>query len=107
MHAFLNAVLFLAGVFKLTVSFLFAGDVLTAFDEINHDVLAHSQLHKGLSTGTTAAVMRAGVRVRARANLPGAGTTSVIPVSRGWGQGRVETPQLFRWLSEDMFESLV
>ena len=40
-HAFLNAVLFLAGVFKLTVRFLFAGDVLTAFDEINHDVLAH------------------------------------------------------------------
>ena len=88
MHAFLNAVLFLAGVFKLTVRFLFAGDVLTAFDEINHDVLAHSQLHKGLkglSTGTTAAVMREGVRVRACANLPGAGSTSLILVSRGWG----------------------
>ena len=41
MHDFLNAVLFIAGVFKLTVRFLFAGDVLTAFDEINHDVLAH------------------------------------------------------------------
>ena len=31
-HDFHNGVLFLAGVFKLTVS-LFAGDVLTAFDE--------------------------------------------------------------------------
>ena len=106
MHDFLNAVLFLAGVFKLTVSFLFAGDVLTAFDEINHDVLAHSQLHKGLSTGTTAAVMREGVRVRACANLPGAGSTSLIPVSRGWGQGEVETPNLFRWLFDDVFEGV-
>ena len=94
MHAFLNAVLFLAGVFKLTVSFLFAGDVLTAFDEINHDVLAHSQLHKGLSTGTMAAVMREGVRVRACANLPGAGSTSLILVSRGWGQGEELRPRI-------------
>ena len=41
MHDFLNAVLFIAGVFKLTVRVLFAGDLLTAFHEINHDVLAH------------------------------------------------------------------
>ena len=41
MHDFLNAVLFIAGVFKLTVRFLLAGDVLTAFDEIKHDVIAH------------------------------------------------------------------
>ena len=106
MHDFLNGVLFLAGVFKLAVNSLFAGDVLTAFDEINHDVLAHSQLHKGLSTGTTAAVMREGVRVRACANLPGAGSTSLVLVSRGWGQGEVETPNLFRWLFDDVFEGV-
>ena len=40
MHDFLNEVLSIAGDFKLTVCFLFAGDVLTAFDEINCDMLA-------------------------------------------------------------------
>ena len=80
--------------------------MLTAFDDINHDVLAHFQLHKGLSTGTTASVMREGVRVRACAILPGAGSTSLIPVSRGWGQGEVESPKLFRLLFDDIFEGL-
>ena len=79
MHDFLNAVLFIAGVFKLTVRVLFAGDLLTAFHEINHVVLPHY----GLSTGTTAAVMRESVRVHACSNLPGADITSLIPVSRG------------------------
>ena len=40
MHDFLNAVLSIAGVFKLTGCVLFAADVLTAFDDINYDVLA-------------------------------------------------------------------
>ena len=59
-----------------------------------------------MSTGATAAVMREGVRVRACANFPGAGSTSLILVSRGWGQGAVETPKLFRWLFVDVFEGL-
>ena len=50
--------------------------------------------------------MREGVRVRACANLPGAGSTSLIPVSRGWGQGEVETPNLLRWLFDDVFEGV-
>ena len=51
--------------------------------------------------------MRESVRVRACSNLPGADITSLIPVSRGWGQGAVETPNLFRWLFDDVFEGVI
>ena len=50
--------------------------------------------------------MREGVRVRACANLSGANSTSLIPVSRGRGQGEVETPNLFRWLFDDVFQGV-
>ena len=50
--------------------------------------------------------MRESVRVRACSNLPGADITSLIHGHADGDKVSVETPNLFRWLFDDVFQGV-
>ena len=74
---------------RLTIT---AQDVLTAFGEMRHDVIAKSLLSRGVSFSLTGLLLQELVGVHAVLQVPEAGTTAPFQFLEGGQQGGVMTP---------------
>ena len=72
---------------------LFVGsqDLATAFDKMQHAVVAHSLKRRGISNGTIARILQELYDLQGILTVPGAGDTKPFPYTLGCKQGAVET----------------
>ena len=86
---------------------VFAGDILTAFDEIRHEHLDGALRASGVDIETRIELMKQLFNKNASLLLPGAGETEKFEYSKGGWQGGINTPDEFNCMIQHYLSDVV
>ena len=92
--AIMTRAIYLADIYGLPL-FIASQDVATAFDSMDHQILAEAMIARGLEPPAVGSLLRELSGLRACISIAGAGSCHPFDFQRGGKQGGTETPVEF------------